>query len=50
MPWEILKLWRWFLFQNNKKFDVDFGNAIKFVENVDGFEDNCVWTVGANFC
>ena len=32
------------------KFYVDFENAIKFRENVDGFEDNCVWTCCWIFC
>ena len=31
------------------KFDVDLQNAIKFPENVDGFEDKCVWKCCASF-
>ena len=30
-------------FSKWSKFYVDFENAIKFSENVDGLEDNCVW-------
>ena len=29
---------------------LDFENAIKLRENVDGFEDNCVWTCKVSFC
>ena len=29
-------------FSKYSKFYVDFANAIKISENVDGFEDNCV--------
>ena len=28
---------------DNSKFNLDFENAIKFQENVDGFEDNSIW-------
>ena len=28
--------------QKYSNFYVDFGNAIKFGENIDGLEDNCV--------
>ena len=31
------------------KFYVDFQNAIKIVEKVDAFEDNCVWTCCVSF-
>ena len=30
------------LISKYSKFDVDFENAIKFAENVDGFEDNSI--------
>ena len=29
---------------------VDFENEIKFGDNIDGFEDNCVWTCCGTFC
>ena len=32
------------LFSKYSKFYVDFENAIKFSENVDGFQDNCDWS------
>ena len=32
------------------KIYVDFKNAIKLEENVDGFEDNCVWSCDRSFC
>ena len=32
------------VFAKYSKFYVDFENAIKLPENVDGFEDNCVWS------
>ena len=32
------------------KFSVDFENAIKLREDVDGFEDNCVWSCYGIFC
>ena len=36
-------------FPKCSEFSVDFKVAIKFPENVHGFEDNCVWTCCANF-
>ena len=38
------------LFSKYSKFYVDFENAIKFPENIDGFEDNCLWNWAVNFC
>ena len=32
------------------KFYVDSENAIKFQENVDGFEDKCAWSSCGSFC
>ena len=37
------------LFSKYLKFHVDFQKAIKFWENVDGFEDICVWNEAFNF-
>ena len=34
----VISFWRY------SKFYIDFENAIKFAENSDSFEDNCVWT------
>ena len=32
------------------KYYVSFEIAIKFEQNVDGFEENCVWTCSGSFC
>ena len=32
------------------KFDRDFKNAIKLIENVEGLKDNCIWTCCGSFC
>ena len=37
-------------FSKCSKVYVNFENAIKFAENVDGIEDNCVWTCSWSFC
>ena len=37
-------------FSNCPKFYTDFENAMKLEENVDGFEDNCIWTCRGSFC
>ena len=37
-------------FSKYSKFYLDFENRIKFPENVDGFEDNYVWTRDVRFC
>ena len=34
----------------SSEFYLDLENAIKLRENVDGFEDNCVWTCCGTFC
>ena len=38
------------LFSKSWKFYVDFENVKKPPENVDGFEDNCIWTFWGSFC
>ena len=37
-------------FSKRWKFYFHFQKSIKFAENVDGFEDNCVWTFCESFC
>ena len=36
-------------FSRCSKFYLDLQNGIKPPENVDGFENNCVWTCGRSF-
>ena len=38
-----------FFFSKYSQFYVDFENALKFLENVDSFKDNFVWSEGFNF-
>ena len=38
------------LFWKCSKFYIDFENAIKLPEDVDGFEDNGAWTCCGSFC
>ena len=45
----MFKLW-WWSFLKTLKILCRFQNSINFEENVDGFEDNCVWSYGTNFC
>ena len=37
-------------FSKSWEYYVDFENAIKFTENVHGFEENCLWTCCGSFC
>ena len=32
------------------KFYVDFENSIKLAKDLDGFQDNCVWSFSGSFC
>ena len=45
-----IKAMKVIIFSKCWKFYVYFGNAIKLRENVDGVEDNCVWTCCGRFC
>ena len=43
-----MRLWRCFFFF--AKFSVTFKNSIQLWENVDGFQNNCVWICCERFC
>ena len=46
----MLKVSSWSFLQNTQNFYVDFENATEFEKNVEGFEDNCVWTCSWSSC
>ena len=46
---DILNLWKWSFFKKRPKFYVDFEKGRRLSENVDGFEDNFIWTCCGTF-